>query len=966
MSENNNNKEIKNKKINIDLSSICKKISGLIAAVFGFGTGLIKSFIAVFVTGLILCSVIGCLVYINIKPDIDECLNKAYDIAASMQEGDFMRGQDTYVYDKDGNTIGIINAGHFEYTDISHISDNIQNLYISQEDKRFKEHIGIDPISIARAGLALVKNNGEITQGGSTITQQVIKNTYLTQEQSFKRKIVEILVAPQLELKFTKPKIMEFYCNTNYYGNRCYGVQAASRYYFGKDASDVSIAEAAMLVGLSNAPSAYDPIVHPDKALEKRNQVIDNALNNGFITEEEVENAKNEPLTIVQEAFPETMETYQSTYAIHCAAIELMKKDGFIFRYTFNDKADYEAYMEKYDTAYSDKTNEIRSGGYKIYTSFDQNIQNIAQAHLDDILSGYTETQDNGKYALQGSMVIADNNSGYIVAVIGGRGTDDQFNRAYLSERQPGSCIKPLIDYAPAFDIGAYWPGSVINDHEFEGGPANAGSYYGNVTIREALNRSLNTVAWQVLQNIGVDTGLEYLGKMHFKGITYVDNGVAALSIGGFTNGLRPVDMAKGYQTLANNGIYDDKTCIVKIEDAGGEIIYDGEESDTEKVFEQDTAYMITDILKGTFTASGATGIGLGLSNMPAAGKTGTTNSNKDTWFCGYTKYYTASVWVGYDVPRAMPGVYGADLAGSIWHDTMTDIHNGLEPADWERPATVEDRTIDGITDLYSSVFDEKKAEKLLKQQEEKREADAEAALKIYETKTISSVEDTYLIENDFEEINNVISTVENSKVRTGLYDRAYEKYESLKKIKDDMADDIKYYEEQNAIKESEAAVIRESEAEAARIKQIADAKKEDFDNALNDFISLKYRPNNINDITENLTEKLKALMNTEYYESCAARLSSAINSASSLPSETEYIQEQERIAESIRAEESARESQEAQIQNEIESAASGLTESSTESTAITDVPTEYGPGIIYPETSEASPENYGPGFVNE
>lgn len=932
-----------------------------IAGGIGFVSGLFKMILAVIAGGLVISCIAGGILYMSLKTDIDDCLSRAYDIAASMQEGDFMRGQDTYVYDAEGNTVGIINAGHFEYVDISHISEDLQNLYISQEDKRFKEHFGVDLISTARAGLALIKNRGEITQGGSTITQQVIKNTYLTQEQSFKRKLIEILVAPQLELKFTKPKIMEFYCNSNYYGNRCYGVQAASKYYFGTDAENLTVAQAAMLVGLSNAPSTYDPVEHPDAALEKRNEVIENGYANGYLTAEEKEAAIAEPLTIVQASFPENMETYQSSYAVHCAALALMEKEGFPFQYTFSDKADYDAYQERYSTEYNAKTEEVRSGGYKIYTSLDPEIQNTAQETLDNTLARFTETQENGKYALQGAAAITDNQTGYVVAVIGGRGMEDQYNRAYLSARQPGSCIKPLIDYAPAFDTGAYWPGSVINDHKFEDGPDNAGSYYGNVTIREALNRSLNTVAWQVLQNIGVDTGLSYLDAMKFQKITYVDNDVPALSIGGFTDGLRVVDMAKGYQTLANNGVYDNKTCIIKIEDAGGNVVYEGENAGSKKVYEPETAYMITDILKGTFTAPGGTGRGLGLSNMPAAGKTGTTNSNKDTWFCGYSKYYTMSVWVGYDTPRAMPGTYGADYAGSIWQKTMQEIHKDLEPLDWDRPETVVDHTENGITDLYSSTVDIRKAQALEEKLEAERQEAAEATVAEYEKNVIASVEDTYVIESDFQEVNNIISQVNDSTSRKELYDRAAAKRDELIAIRNSMADEIAYYESRKEIEESEAAAIRESQAEEDRKNQIKETRISDFEDALEEISSLGYIPENMDELTDGLMEKLDMLSEYDEYISCADRATAAINALQSLPSEEEY---NERLRQEQAAEESRQAEQESQAEEarqEAESAAKVLDNRNN---------MEYGPGMVETKPSPANttgptraPENYGPGY---
>ncbi len=685
------------------MNFIKKFIRFLFAAVFsilGAMGWLLQTLLQTITVAFILCLIAGFVVFMKVKPHLERSRQVAYDTLAQMERDDFSMLSDTEIFDKNGKRIGIINAGHYEYSDITQISLNLQNAYIAQEDRRFKIHNGVDWIATTRAGLALIKHRGAITQGGSTITQQIIKNTYLTQEKTFTRKMVEILLAPEIEKTYSKADIMEFYCNTNFYGHQCYGVQAASRYYFGKDASDLEVYEAAVLVGISNSPSAYDPVLHPDAALKKRNEVLKSMLEVDMLTQEEYEIAVSQSLNIIKEQQEGTDDSYLTSYAIHCAALELMKRDEFQFRYTFSDKPDYDAYMEKYTAAYNEKNDSIRNGGYKIYTSLDQNIQNMVQNSLDEVLSSYTELQDNGKYALQGAAVIVDNQTNYVVAIVGGRGTEDQFNRAYLSARQPGSTIKPLLDYGPAFDTGEYYPSRIVDDHQWEDGPANSGGhYYGPVTVREALNRSLNTVAWQVLEDIGIDTGLSYLDNMQFQRLTYVDNGVPALSIGGFTNGVRVVDMAKGFSTLANSGVYNDRTCILKIQHEQEGDLTSRSYAVTKQVYTIDTAFMLTDVLKGTITAPYGTGRALKLSvDMPAAGKTGTTNSSKDTWFCGYTRYYTGAVWVGYDTPRAMPGIFGSTYAGVIWKKVMDQLHEGLEPWDWEQPETVVKDSYDPAT----------------------------------------------------------------------------------------------------------------------------------------------------------------------------------------------------------------------------------------------------------------------------
>ena len=815
------------KKVCAVLYQLWKGLLTLICSLFGILGALVKAFLTVLTVSFILCLCAGVFLFIKVKPELDHCREIAYDTLATTDRSDFSMLSDTIIYDKDGNQIGLINAGHYEYVDISHISMNIQNAYIAQEDRRFKSHSGVDWIATFRAGLALVKHGGAITQGGSTITQQVIKNTYLTQEQTFTRKIVEILLAPELEKKYSKADIMEFYCNTNFYGHQCYGIQAASRYYFGKDAADLDVHEAAVLVGISNSPSAYDPVRHPEASLTKRNDVLKSMYEVGYLDKEEYQEYTSQPLSIVQETQEGTDESYRTSYAIHCAALTLMKLDDFEFQYTFEDKDDYDAYMARYDEAYSQKTDSIRAGGYQIYTSLDAALQDELQEAIDLGLSSYTELQENGKYALQGAGVIVDNQTNYVVAIVGGRGTEDQFNRAYLSARQPGSTIKPLIDYGPAFDTGEYYPSRIVNDHKWEDGPSNSGgSYHGNVTIREALNRSLNTVAWQVLEDIGVNTGLSYLGAMEFQRISYIDNGIPSLSIGGFTNGTRVVDMAKGYSTLANYGVYNDRTCIVKIvHEHEGDLTRDLKAS-TRQVYLEDSAFMLTDVLKGTMTAPYGTGRGLALDGgMPCAGKTGTTNSNKDTWFCGYTRYYTTAIWVGYDIPRAMPGVFGSTYAGRIWKKVMDQIHTGLEPWDWEVPVTVEERRdpTNGITDYFSITADLRAQQAEYEKEQKEMLADLKTSLTAFENHPLSTAEDGYWIQQTYQSMKAQIALLDESDDRIELSQRIEERYEELRPKLETMQTEIDAYAAQKAAQEAaarqraaEEAARRQAEEEAA------------------------------------------------------------------------------------------------------------------------------------------------------
>ena len=903
---------------------------------------LFKGVLSVFTAAFLIMAAAGLILYAAVKPELDKCREIAYDKLAQMDRSDFSMLSDTVIYDKDGKQIGLINAGHYQYMDINHISMNLQNGYIAQEDRRFKNHNGVDWIATFRAGLALIKHGGEVTQGGSTITQQVIKNTYLTQERTFTRKIVEILLAPELEKKYSKADIMEFYCNTNFYGHRCYGVEAASLYYFGKHAEDLAPEEAAVLIGISNSPSAYDPVSHPDASKNKRDDVLKSMNEVGYLSNENYEKAVSSPLKIVQKETEGTDENYQSSYAIHCAALELMKMDGFEFQYTFDNKEDYTLYSERYTAAYSEQSDRIRAGGFQIYTSLDSGLQAVLQTQIDASLSGFTELQENGKFALQGAGVIVDNKTNYVTAIVGGRGADDPFNRAYLSARQPGSTIKPLIDYGPAFDTGEYYPTRMVNDHKWEKGPSNSGRrYFGNVTVREALNRSLNTVAWQILEDIGIDFGLSYLGEMEFQKLSYVDNQVPSLSIGGFTNGVRVVDMAKGYSTLANGGVYNDRTCIVKIlHEKESELTKDMTPF-AKQVYRSDSAFMLTDVLKGTFTSPYGTGRGLGLENdMPAAGKTGTTNSSKDTWFCGYTPYYTAAVWVGYDIPRNMPGIYGATYAGKIWKNVMDEIHQGLPPLDWEQPDTVERRAdeTNGIEDYFSTTAQFRAQQSLHEKEQAALLEELTQEAEAFCAREIRSVEDTYTVKDEYASITSRLPLLDDGEQRALLLEQTEQRYDYFVSIISQMGDEIRRYEEQKAAEEKKAREEAAKEAEKQRLEEDKATKKNSFLLALETVEELEYQREDAERLVNDAIDKLSLIAGDPEADALSDRLQTAISRISTLPTaeEWEKLQAQE-------AEQEAKKEQEAQL--EIQSSQARLRSSLSRERFKWNNMEYYGPG---------------------
>lgn len=863
-------------------------IAGVIGSYAGVISNIIGTAMGILASVMVIGGIVGLCVYVKVLPMFTEAREEVFDKLVHLSEDDFVMKEDTVVYDSKGKQVGSVNAGSYKYVKINDVSPYIYEGYIAVEDKRFKIHGGVDLVATMRAGVSLLKHNMEITQGGSTITQQVIKNNLLTQNKSYTRKIAEILLAPTIESKFTKAQIMEFYCNSNFYGNKCYGVGAASKYYFGKKCADLEPHEAAMLIGLSNSPASYNPVLHPKAALKKRNSVLRIMCKEGVITPKEYKSALKKKLNIKQ--FSEkggSKESYVMSYAIHCAAISLMEKENFKFQYVFDSKEDYQKYNKQYSKVYSEKIESIRSGGYKLYTSINMKKQKKLQKAVDNGLSFNKEKDgDTGKYALQGAAVCINNETNYVEAIVGGRGKNDQYNRAYLAARQSGSAIKPLIDYTPGFESGMYSPSTIVNDHKFVNGPSNAGGcYHGNVRIREAVARSLNTVAWQVLDNITVKYGLSFLDKLHFHNISYIDNDNMALSLGGFTEGVRVVDMAKGFSTLSNNGSYSDRTCIKKIEHVSDGVVYKNN-NEKDQVYSQDAAWMMTDVLKGVFNESYGTGRKLKLDNgQICAGKTGTTNSSKDVWFCGYTKYYTTVVWAGYDTPRAMPGASGASIPGVIWKDYMDDIHKKLKPEDFIMPSTIslakydgngniiEGTAISGSSkrtygmDYFSKTILSEKADEVQVLKDKKYQKEVLKKLKNFEKRYISNIADYYDLENDYKELTDMISSIVDDDVRTDYAVRARNKYDSLKDETVSWKKVVKAYEKQQKEENERLAEKKKNDSERALKNQIYKNKIELARTRIKRMHGYLYQPSNMQILIDSAKEALEACKGySEYY----------------------------------------------------------------------------------------------------
>ncbi len=560
---------------------------------------------------------------------------------------------------------------------------------VSIEDKKYYSHNGVDYKAMLRALKELIQNR-RITQGGSTITMQLARGIFLTNEVSWERKVKEIFISWDLEQKYSKDEIMEFYLNNIYFANGYYGIKAASNGYFNKEPGELDVSQVAFLCAIPNSPTYYDPIVNSDNTIVRRDLILSNMLSDGVISQDEYDSAIAETITLdlsgnVSELL--TQNNYTVTYAYHCATEALMELQGFVLRYDFASDKDRESYEASYNEMYSQCEQQLYSGGYKIYTSFDMDKQEELQNSLDETLSVFTEIDEDGEYKMQGAAVCIDNETGRVVAMVGGRSTENSttlaLNRAYQSHRQPGSSIKPLVVYTPAFDRGDYFPSTEVEDQEIEDGPKNAGgSYQGEMPLSEAVQRSLNTVAWQVYEDITPSYGLQYLKDMNFSKIVDADN-TQATSLGGFTYGVEPVEMAAGFASLENDGVYRQPTCIERIENYKEETIYVSDQAGTQ-TYKKNSARMMVSVLEGVLEESWGTGRSLKLNNMPAAGKTGTTDEAKDGWFCGFTHYYTTSVWVGCDTPEAVKNLQGATYPGQIWKSFMNTIHEDLDPVEFE------------------------------------------------------------------------------------------------------------------------------------------------------------------------------------------------------------------------------------------------------------------------------------------
>ena len=610
------------------------------------------------VTGLIFVCIFAFYVKTCITPSLDLDLN------------DFTLNQSSIIYYQDSNgdyqkLTTVKSSENRIWVDGDQIPQHMKDALVAIEDKRFYTHKGVDWFRTAHAALNMF--TGGSTFGGSTITQQLIKNLTQQDDITVQRKLLEIFQALDLEKNYDKDEILEYYLNAVYFGEGCYGVQTAAQTYFGKDAKDLSVAESAAIVGITNLPTYYDPFYSVENNKERQENVLREMYKQGYLNKSEYEAAKSEELEFVRgENSPDTFNVY-SYYE------EVVLSD------VIGDLAEAKGISR------NAASQLVHNAGYEIYACIDKDIQAKVDAIYTDpeqLPKSYSGT----KSQLQSAIVIIDQTTGEIKALSGGTGKKTisyGLNRATGTTRPPGSSIKPIAVYGPAVEYGLISPSTMVLDADethvqlahTSWYPKNSpNTYDGIITITTALQKSKNTVAAQIMDKLTPSASLEFLrSRLGVTSLIDSDADYAAMALGEPHYGITVREMAQAYTALANDGVFTYSRTYTMVKDRSGKIILDNQPQ-TIQAFSQETARTMTYMLNNAATYG--TGSESLLSNMPVAGKTGTTTSNRDRWFCGYTPYYTCAVWTGYDTPETMS--FSGNPATQIWQKVMSAIHADL------------------------------------------------------------------------------------------------------------------------------------------------------------------------------------------------------------------------------------------------------------------------------------------------
>ena len=559
------------------------------------------------------------------------------------------------IYDINGNELANIHAEENRVpVSIRQIPKDLQNAFVAVEDNRFYDHIGVDPKGILRAVVSNITSK-EVAEGGSTITQQLAKNAYLTQERTMKRKIQEVFLALRLEQQYTKQEILELYLNQIYFGQGAYGVQAAAKTYFGKDVSELDTNECAVLAGIPKSPNYYSPLNSMEAAQKRKATVLDQMVKYGYMNAMTANSLKKEPLKLAKPHADDNSNTPK--YFVNYVIQELINKYGA-------------------DAVYKD--------GLKIYTTIDMDMQRAAEEAMKNLPNSSTDA--NGNKQPQGALVAIDPATGYIKAMVGGRGTD-QFNRATMAERQPGSAFKPFV-FAAALESD-YSPSSMIDDKPLKIGdwsPQNYNrTFNGMVSLRYTAEQSLNVPTVKLAQEIGLDKVIYYAKEMGISSLV-MDGSSAhndknfAITLGGLTRGVTPLELTSAYGTFANSGVHVAPVAIIKVLDRNGKIMEEAR-PETKQVMKRSSAEELTSMLMGVVQRGTGTRANIG---RPAAGKTGTTSDYLDAWFVGYVPDLVCGVWVGCDDNASLGGMTGGTTPAVIWKAFMSKALNGTPVKQFE------------------------------------------------------------------------------------------------------------------------------------------------------------------------------------------------------------------------------------------------------------------------------------------
>ncbi|MBQ8648931.1 MAG: PBP1A family penicillin-binding protein [Clostridia bacterium] len=550
------------------------------------------------------------------------------------------------------------------------IPQNLVNAFVAIEDKRFFEHDGVDWKRTVAAFINEFVPIYSSRQGGSTITQQLVKNLTGDNSQKPSRKVREIMRARELESKYSKDTIIECYLNTIPLGHGTYGVEVAANYYFGKSVNELNLAECACIAAITKAPSNYAPDDNPEANETRRNNVLYEMLDQGYITEEEYNTAKETELNVI--ASKEALnETEINSYFVDALIDQVIE-----------DLAD------KYGYDYEHASDSFYSAGYKIYATLDPNIQSSLEKVFND--TAYAVEGKDGQ-TLQGSMTVMDYN-GNVKGLVGGIGEKTEnrgFNRATDAVRQPGSTMKPIAAYAPAIENDLIHYSSIVNDtkkYYKDWAPVNwYGGYWGNITVQYALERSVNTIPVYLVEDLGTQTSYDFLTqKLGISTLTAEDVNLSPLGMGGTNGGLTTIESAAAYAVFGNGGLYYEPTLYTEVKNQKGDTIL-SKKSEPKMAISEDTATVMNHLLQQVVYGSEGTGKAAAsyIPSMKIYAKTGTSNDQNDLWFVGGTPYYVASCWCGYDTQQPIPSK-NSGIALKMWGNAMSQIHSGLKAKEFE------------------------------------------------------------------------------------------------------------------------------------------------------------------------------------------------------------------------------------------------------------------------------------------